>query len=216
MTTEMKVALAFTAFAVVLSMTIFRSTWAPIFRAIYEGLREIVQEIRSIDREWLYRKLGARKQRKRERGPLTLANMKERCAMPMLFVVMIPIMLFFMRLSNIQIGNDMNSAAIMIAVIMIVALVVIVVWAMGQTEKNLRRKFWMELSVALFMEALLVLHLHLFLGGYYYEHAHGAKRMMTAVYCFPFYIIYMEKSNRNWQALQDLKKAETKIEMDGQ
>lgn len=29
--------------------------------------------------------------------------------------------------------------------------------------------------------------------------------MMTAVYAMPFYLIYMEKSNRNWKALQDLK-----------
>ncbi len=209
MTTEMKVALTFTAFAVVLSMTIFRSTWVPIFRAIYEGLREIVQEIRSIDREWLYWKLEARKQRKRERGPLTLANMKERCAMPVLFVVMIPVYLLLIRMVNIRHIGNTEFGIMTIGIGVIFGLVIIVVWALGQMEKNLRRKFWMELAVALFIELVLVFQLYLYMDGYYRGIVRDTRRMLTAVMFAPFWALYLERTNQNWQALQELKKAES-------
>ncbi|MBQ2777241.1 MAG: hypothetical protein IJF50_07040, partial [Peptococcaceae bacterium] len=119
MTAEMKAALLFTVFVIGLSLTIFRSIWQPIFRAIGEGIVDIVHTLRSIDREWIQQKMEEHRQRKIERGPLTLDNMKERCAMPALFVAMIPVYLLLMRVVNIrETGNtDMGIMTIGIGVI---------------------------------------------------------------------------------------------------
>ena len=209
MTAEMKTALLFTVFVFGLSLTVFRSTWQPIFRAIGEGIVDIVHTLRSIDREWIQQKMEERRQRKIERGPLTLDNMKERCAMPVLFVVMIPVYLLLMRFANIQINDDMTSGAVVLSTGVIFGLVIIVVWALGQSEKNLRRKFWMELIVALFIELALVFQLYLYMDGYYRGIVRDTRRMLTAVMFAPFWALYLEKTNQNYQALQDLKRKET-------
>jgi len=209
MTAEMKTALLFTVFVFGLSLTVFRSTWQPIFRAIGEGIVDIVHTLRSIDREWIQQKMEERRQRKIERGPLTLDNMKERCAMPVLFVAMIPVYLLLMRFANIQINDDMTSGAVVLSTGVIFGLVIIVVWALGQSEKNLRRKFWMELIVALFIELALVFQLYLYMDGYYRGIVRDTRRMLTAVMFAPFWALYLEKTNQNYQALQDLKRKET-------
>ncbi|MBQ2861116.1 MAG: hypothetical protein IJE80_08120 [Peptococcaceae bacterium] len=209
MTAEMKTALLFTVFVFGLSLTVFRSTWQPIFRAIGEGIVDIVHTLRSIDREWIQQKMEERRQRKIERGPLTLDNMKERCAMPALFVAMIPVYLLLMRFANIQINDDMTSGAVVLSTGVIFGLVIIVVWALGQSEKNLRRKFWMELIVALFIELALVFQLYLYMDGYYRGIVRDIRRMLTAVMFAPFWALYLEKTNQNYQALQDLKRKET-------
>ena len=209
MTAEMKAALLFTVFVIGLSLTIFRSTWQPIFCAIGEGVVDIVHTLRSIDREWIQQKMEERRQRKIERGPLTLDNMKERCAMPALFVAMIPVYLLLMRFANIQINDDMTSGAVVLSTGVIFGLVIIVVWALGQSEKNLRRKFWMELIVALFIELALVFQLYLYMDGYYRGIVRDTRRMLTAVMFAPFWALYLEKTNQNYQALQDLKRKET-------
>ena len=209
MTAEMKTALLFTVFVFGLSLTVFRSTWQPIFRAIGEGIVDIVHTLRSIDREWIQQKMEERRQRKIERGPLTLDNMKERCAMPVLFVAMIPVYLLLMRFANIQINDDMTSGAVVLSTGVIFGLVIIVVWALGQSEKNLRRKFWMELIVALFIELALVFQLYLYMDGYYRGTVRDTRRMLTAVMFAPFWALYLEKTNQNYQALQDLKRKET-------
>ena len=209
MTAEMKAALLFTAFAIGLSLTVFRSTWQPIFRAIGDGVIDIVRTLRSIDREWIQQKMEERRQRKIERGPLTLDNMKERCAMPVLFVAMIPVYLLLMRFANIQINDDMTLGAVVLSTGVIFGLVIIVVWALGQSEKNLRRKFWMELIVALFIELALVFQLYLYMDGYYRGIVRDTRRMLIAVTFAPFWALYLEKTNQNYQALQDLKRKET-------
>ena len=209
MTAEMKTALLFTVFVFGLSLTVFRSTWQPIFRAIGEGIVDIVHTLRSIDREWIQQKMEERRQRKIERGPLTLDNMKERCAMPVLFVAMIPVYLLLMRFANIQINDDMTLGAVVLSTGVIFGLVIIVVWALGQSEKNLRRKFWMELIVALFIELALVFQLYLYMDGYYRGIVRDTRRMLTAVMFAPFWALYLEKTNQNYQALQDLKRKET-------
>ena len=209
MTAEMKTALLFTVFVFGLSLTVFRSTWQPIFRAIGEGIVDIVHTLRSIDREWIQQKMEECRQRKIERGPLTLDNMKERCAMPVLFVAMIPVYLLLMRFANIQINDDMTSGAVVLSTGVIFGLVIIVVWALGQSEKNLRRKFWMELIVALFIELVLVFQLYLYMDGYYRGIVRDTRRMLIAVTCAPFWALYLEKTNQNYQALQDLKRKET-------
>ena len=209
MTAEMKAALLFTVFVIGLSLTVFRSIWQPIFRAIGEGIVDIVHTLRSIDREWIQQKMEEHRQRKIERGPLTLDNMKERCAMPALFVAMIPVYLLLMRFANIQINDDMTSGAVVLSTGVIFGLVIIVVWALGQSEKNLRRKFWMELIVALFIELALVFQLYLYMDGYYRGIVRDTRRMLTAVMFAPFWALYLEKTNQNYQALQDLKRKET-------
>ena len=209
MTAEMKTALLFTVFVFGLSLTVFRSIWQPIFRAIGEGIVDIVHTLRSIDREWIQQKMEERRQRKIERGPLTLDNMKERCAMPVLFVAMIPVYLLLMRFANIQINDDMTSGAVVLSTGVIFGVVIIVVWALGQSEKNLRRKFWMELIVALFIELALVFQLYLYMDGYYRGIVRDIRRMLTAVMFAPFWALYLEKTNQNYQALQDLKRKET-------
>ena len=209
MTAEMKTALLFTVFVIGLSLTVFRSTWQPIFRAVGEGVVDIVHTLRSIDREWIQQKMEERRQRKIERGPLTLDNMKERCAMPVLFVAMIPVYLLLMRFANIQINDDMTSGAVVLSTGVIFGLVIIVVWTLGQSEKNLRRKFWMELIVALFIELALVFQLYLYMDGYYRGIVRDTRRMLTAVMFAPFWALYLEKTNQNYQALQDLKRKET-------
>ena len=209
MTAEMKAALLFTAFVIGLSLTVFRSTWQPIFRAVGEGVVDIVHTLRSIDREWIQQKMEEHRQRKIERGPLTLDNMKERCAMPVLFVAMIPVYLLLMRFANIQINDDMTSGAVVLSTGVIFGLVIIVVWALGQSEKNLRRKFWMELIVALFIELALVFQLYLYMDGYYRGIVRDTRRMLTAVMFAPFWALYLEKTNQNYQALQDIKRKQT-------
>ena len=209
MTAEMKAALLFAVFVIGLSLTVFRSIWQPIFRAIGEGIVDIVHTLRSIDREWIQQKMEERRQRKIERGPLTLDNMKERCAMPVLFVAMIPVYLLLMRFANIQINDDMTLGAVVLSTGVIFGLVIIVVWALGQSEKNLRRKFWMELIVALFIELALVFQLYLYMDGYYRGIVRDTRRMLIAVTFAPFWALYLEKTNQNYQALQDLKRKET-------
>ena len=209
MTAEMKAALLFAVFVIGLSLTVFRSIWQPIFRAIGEGIVDIVHTLRSIDREWIQQKMEEHRQRKIERGPLTLDNMKERCAMPVLFVAMIPVYLLLMRFANIQINDDMTLGAVVLSTGVIFGLVIIVVWALGQSEKNLRRKFWMELIVALFIELALVFQLYLYMDGYYRGIVRDTRRMLIAVTFAPFWALYLEKTNQNYQALQDLKRKET-------
>ena len=209
MTAEMKAALLFTALVIGLTLTVFRSTWQPIFRAIEEGVVDIVRTLRSIDREWIQQKMEERRQRKIERGPLTLDNMKERCAMPALFVAMIPVYLLLMRVVNIRETGNTDMGIMTIGIGVIGGLAIVVVWALGQSEKNLRRKFWMELIVALFIELVLVFQLYLYMDGYYRGIVRDTRRMLTAVMFAPFWALYLEKTNQNYQALQDLKRKET-------
>ncbi|MBP3625674.1 MAG: hypothetical protein J6J05_07605 [Peptococcaceae bacterium] len=209
MTAEMKAALLFTAFVIGLSLTVFRSTWQPIFCAIGDGVIDIVRTLRSIDREWMQQKLEERRQRKIERGPLTLANMKERCAMPALFVAMIPVYLLLMRVVNIRETGNTDMGIMTIGIGVIGGLAIIVVWALGQSEKNLRRKFWMELVVALFIELMLVFQMYLYIDGYYRGIVRDTRRMLTAVMFAPFWALYLEKTNQNYQALQDIKRKQT-------
>ena len=54
------------------------------------------------------------KRRNKVREPLTWERVKYRFAMPMLFVVMIPIMLLVMGLANIRVENDINSGMMVI------------------------------------------------------------------------------------------------------
>ena len=209
MTAEMKAALLFTVFVIGLSLTIFRSIWQPIFRAIGEGIVDIVHTLRSIDREWIQQKMEERRQRKIERGPLTLDNMKERCAMPALFVAMIPVYLLLMRVVNIRETGNTDMGIMTIGIGVIGGLAIAVVWALGQSEKNLRRKFWMELIVALFIELVLVFQMYLYMDGYYRGIVRDTRRMLTAVMFAPFWALYLEKTNQNYQALQDSKRKET-------
>ena len=209
MTAEMKAALLFTAFVIGLSLTVFHSTWQPIFRAIGDGVIDIVRTLRSIDREWMQQKLEERRQRKIERGSLTLANMKERCAMPALFVAMIPVYLLLMRVVNIRETGNTDMGIMTIGIGVIGGLAIVVVWALGQSEKNLRRKFWMELIVALFIELVLVFQLYLYMDGYYRGIVRDTRRMLTAVMFAPFWALYLEKTNQNYQALQDIKRKQT-------
>lgn len=212
MTAEMKAALLFTAFAIGLSLTVFRSTWQPIFRAIGDGVIDIVRTLRSIDREWMQQKMEERRQRKIERGPLTLANMKERCAMPALFVAMIPVYLLLMRVVNIRENGNTDMGIMTIGIGVIGGLAIVVVWALGQSEKNLRRKFWMELVVALFIELVLVFQLYLYMDGYYRGIVRDTRRMLTVVMFAPFWALYLEKTNQNYQALQDMKHRQSTTE----
>lgn len=212
MTAEMKAALLFTAFVIGLSLTVFRSTWKPIFRAIGDGVIDIVRTLRSIDREWMQQKLEERRQRKIERGPLTLANMKERCAMPALFVAMIPVYLLLMRVVNIRETGNTDMGIMTIGIGVIGGLAIVVVWALGQSEKNLRRKFWMELIVALFIELVLVFQMYLYMDGYYRGIVRDTRRMLTAVMFAPFWALYLEKANQNYQALQDMKHRQSTTE----
>ena len=209
MTAEMKAALLFTVFVIGLSLTIFRSIWQPIFRAIGEGIVDIVHTLRSIDREWIQQKMEEHRQRKIERGPLTLDNMKERCAMPALFVAMIPVYLLLMRVVNIRETGNTDMGIMTIGIGVIGGLAIAVVWALGQSEKNLRRKFWMELIVALFIELVLVFQMYLYMDGYYRGIVRDTRRMLTAVMFAPFWALYLEKTNQNYQALQDSKRKET-------
>ena len=209
MTAEMKAALLFTVFVIGLSLTIFRSIWQPIFRAIGEGIVDIVHTLRSIDREWIQQKMEEHRQRKIERGPLTLDNMKERCAMPALFVAMIPVYLLLMRVVNIRETGNTDMGIMTIGIGVIGGLAIVVVWALGQSEKNLRRKFWMELIVALFIELVLVFQMYLYMDGYYRGIVRDTRRMLTAVMFAPFWALYLEKTNQNYQALQDSKRKET-------
>ena len=209
MTAEMTAALLFTVFVIGLSLTIFRSIWQPIFRAIGEGIVDIVHTLRSIDREWIQQKMEEHRQRKIERGPLTLDNMKERCAMPALFVAMIPVYLLLMRVVNIRETGNTDMGIMTIGIGVIGGLAIAVVWALGQSEKNLRRKFWMELIVALFIELVLVFQMYLYMDGYYRGIVRDTRRMLTAVMFAPFWALYLEKTNQNYQALQDSKRKET-------
>ncbi|MBO5139324.1 MAG: hypothetical protein J6B76_01535, partial [Peptococcaceae bacterium] len=144
-----------------------------------------------------------------ERGPLTLANMKERCAMPALFVAMIPVYLLLMRVVNIRETGNTDMGIMTIGIGVIGGLAIIVVWALGQSEKNLRRKFWMELVVALFIELMLVFQMYLYIDGYYRGIVRDTRRMLTAVMFAPFWALYLEKTNQNYQALQDIKRKQT-------
>ena len=73
----------------------------------------------------------------------------------------------------------------------------------------MRRKFWMELIVALFIELALVFQLYLYMDGYYRGIVRDTRRMLIAVTFAPFWALYLEKTNQNYQALQDLKRKET-------
>ena len=95
---------------------------------------------------------------------------------------------------------------------MIGGLAIVVVWALGQLEKNLRRKFWMELIVALFIELVLVFQMYLYMDGYYRGIVRDTRRMLTAVMFAPFWALYLEKTNQNYQALQAMKHRQSTTE----
>ena len=132
MTSEMQFALIVVLVVIVMSCTIFRSTWGPVFHAVREGIADIVHMISSTDWRQVIQE-HIEKRRNKVREPLTWERVKYRFAMPILFVVMIPIMLLFMRLANIRVENDINSGMMTICIGVIVGLVVIVVWALSES-----------------------------------------------------------------------------------
>ena len=137
--------------------------------------------------------------------PLTLEKIKYNYTIPAVFLIAFPIYYVFMRKLDVQLGNDTNAGAFVISTVVIIGLIMLVVWALGQYEKNLRKKFWMELVVALFIEIGVVFDFHLLIEGYYFESARGAKSLASTVLIIPFYIMYFEKCVHNWKALQDSK-----------
>jgi len=76
----------------------------------------------------------------------------------------------------------------------------------------LRRKFWMELVVALFIELVLVFQMYLYIDGYYRGIVRDTRRMLTAVMFAPFWALYLEKTNQNYQALQAMKHRQSTTE----
>ena len=182
-----------------IQITIFRAKWGDFFRLVYETLQELIVEFRNLD--WM--SLTEEKQKVKE--PLTWARVKYNYAMPCLFVIVFPIFYAVMRSVDIKLHGDSNTATIVICAFIIVALVMLVLYVYGENEKNIRRKFWIELIVALFMEIGVVFDFHLLLEGYYFESARGAKSLVYSLLFIPMFLSYCGKTNRNWKALQDMK-----------
>lgn len=205
MTYEMALALLIVILIIGSSFTIFRSTWGPVVRAVYEGIVDIVLSIRNIDWKELEEQ-AEEKRRNKVKEPLTWEKIKYNYTIPAVFLIVFPIYYLFMRKLDVQLGDDMNTGSVVISTVVIIGLIMLVVWALGQYEKNLRRKFWMELVVALFIEIGVVFDFHLLIEGYYFESVRGAKSLASTVLIIPFYIMYFEKCVHNWKALQDSKK----------
>ena len=113
MTSEMQFALIVVLAVIIMSCTIFRSTWEPVFYAVREGIADILYTISSTDWQQVIQE-HIEKRRNKVREPLTWERVKYRFAMPILFVVMIPIMLLVMGLANIRVENDINSGMMVI------------------------------------------------------------------------------------------------------
>ena len=83
------------------------------FYAVREGIADILYTISSTDWQQVIQE-HIEKRRNKVREPLTWERVKYRFAMPILFVVMIPIMLLVMGLANIRVENDINSGMMVI------------------------------------------------------------------------------------------------------
>ncbi len=178
----------------------FRAVTAPWLKDIFGGLQTAVAEVKAEE---------AMKQSEPEQKthePITWERVKYHCAMPALFAIAFPIQFVLLRMAAKRIDGSTDIAVTVLGVGVVAGLIVLVLYALAQIEKNPRRKFWMDLIVTLFMELGMVFDFHLLLEGYYFENTRGAKSLAYSLLFIPLWFAYFKRTQRNWQALQDEKR----------
>ncbi len=204
MTFEMALAIFIIVAVIGLQLTIYRAKWGEFFKALYELILEIIQTFQNTDWE----KELAKQKEKQVREPFTWERFRYQFAMPLLFLAVFPVYYVLMRKVDVQLGGDMTMGAIVICAFVIISLVMLVLYVYGQNEKNIVRKFWLELIVALFVEIGVVFDFHLLVEGYYFESVRGAKSLAYSLLFIPVFLSYCRKTNQNWKAWQNAKKSQ--------
>ena len=193
---------------------IFRETWGRYLRAIYELIRTIVKEF--LDLDWEALKAEAEEEeRNKVKEPLTWDIVKYKYAMPIIFVVLLPIEYIVIRFVFTQAKQDLFLGGIVIIIVMVFLLATLVLDAFGDNEKNKKRKFVLDFVVALSIECGIAFDIYLFTTGYFFESVRGMKTFATSIILIPTYIYYYIRTQRNWHALLDEKNAQESLDTAG-
>lgn len=184
----------------------FSSYWLPVFKALYNTLLELVDFFCSTDFKSLTAEENAAPKAKE---PLTKSNFLYRFAIPLTLTVSFAVLFLLVKeLNTVIMQNQAQGdalAPIVISVGVVILLGFLVIMAFEQSEKNPRRKFWLRLMVTLALEVGVVFDLHLLLSGYFFQNARTGKSLVAALLFIPCFIQSGFKTQRNWQAWQQVK-----------
>lgn len=180
----------------------FSAYWLPVFKALYNTLLELVDFFCSTDFKTLTAEANAAPKAKE---PLTKSSFLYRFAIPLTLVFSFAVLFLLVRGLNTIIMQNRALAPIVISVGVIILLGFLVVMAFEQSEKNPRRKFWLRLMVTLALEVGVVFDLHLLMSGYFFQNARTGKSLVAALLFIPCFIQSGFKTQRNWQAWQQVK-----------
>ena len=141
-----------------IGLFIFYYKWEGFAKSVLKIVREIKSEL-GVE----FAKIEEKPQEQVTAKPLTWERIKQNFAMPVLFIVMFPV--FYLLLQWLLNGSkeDFTQGAIFICVLVIGVLVALVFSALGQLEKNPRRKFWLELIPTLGLELMLAFDIFFFI-----------------------------------------------------
>ena len=115
-----------------------------------------------------------------------------------LFIIMF--FAFYFIVSSVQLPFAAKNPAVLPFMIVGI-LIVLVLGVLGYCEKNLQRKFWMELIITLALEFVFVFDLSLLLNGYYNYHPRLIKNISSLFFIGAFFITYVMRTQRNWKML---------------
>ena len=138
-----------------------------------------------------------------DKEPLTRQNAKDRLAMPLLFALCFPGFYLALAWFFTATKQDTDLGGMVICAAVIVVLIVLVVAVFGHEEKNLRRKFYLELVPALALELMLAMDVYFLLSGHYAERGARGLKSFLLFLCvgIPWFFSYVSRTQKNWQRM---------------
>lgn len=145
-------------------------------------------------------------------------SLKYRFAMPILFLLVTPIgyWLFeiiaeFMDMHPYGTGNSEGLFVIFGGLLLFFGVVILGFW--GHSEKNIKIKFWLELSVAVALEVSLIMELSWFLTDFFVEDLRDMRILIGfACVSIPLFIDYVRHTQHNWHVLLNAKQGQEDVQ----
>lgn len=172
-----------------INLLIFRAKWKPFFKSIYLALKELIQNEQQED---------LTQNENNEKQPFILKVTWRDIAMFPLFII--TFFVFYFVATSVQLPFAAKNP-VLLPFMIVGALIILVLGVLGYYEKNIRRKFWMELIITLALEFVFVSNLSLLLNGYYNYHPRLIKNISSLFFIGAFFLTYVRRTQHNWKIL---------------
>ena len=140
----------------------------------------------------------------KEKESINLVWAKRHLTVPAIFLIVFVV-------EYVAVSSLMGSERIEMLFILVFAMLAMVVLEVLAIDKKAPRvRFQMHLGVAILFEIYFVMDVYLFLSGYYFDDGFRLKRIAGAIGGIFFFFVEAYRTQHNWQALQEMKKTESR------